>query len=201
MWLYRKGAYFMKIWGRHAIMSEKNTVLGAIVFIVLYLVLSAVLIFVLTKKPPKKEKKCRFDERQIAAQGTAYQAAFWTMLCYSIVYAIVSGAMGIVWCDEFLGIFLGVIVGVTVFFLVCIFRDAYFSPEQSKTSAIVLLNLLCACQGILGINHLLDGTVIENGILTADSTQLFIFLMGLVADAALIVKHRMEKREEEEPEE
>ena len=179
-------------------MTEKKLLLCVILFLALYLAWSAILIAAAAKSRPKTKTKQLFDERQIAAQGTAYKAAFWAMLVYSILYAAVSGAGGIVWCDPFLGIFLGVIVGVTVFAVICIFRDAYFRPDQSRTSMIVLINVICGCQGVLGFMHVSDGTVIEDGVLTADSLQLFLLLTGLILDAAFLVKHRMEKHGEQE---
>ena len=179
-------------------MLEKNLLVCVTVFVTLYLTWSIILICAVAKSVPKNEKKQKYDERQIAAQGAAYKAAFWTMLVYYMLYAIISGAAEIVWCDQFLGIFLGVIVGVTVFALICVFRDAYFRPDQSSASAIILINVICISQGIIGFLHLSDGTVIENGVLSGDAIQLFLLLMGLVLDVAFIVKHRMEKHEEQE---
>lgn len=179
-------------------MSEKNILICVIVFVVIYLIWCGILITAAAKSQPKKKKKQIFDERQIAAQGMAYKWAFWTMLGYYLLYAIICGAMEIVWCDPFLGTFLGVIVGATVFALICVFRDAYFRPDQSRKSEIVIINIICFSQGLIGLMNLFDGTVIEDGVLSSESLQLFMLLMGLVLDAAFIVKHRMEKREEQE---
>ena len=179
-------------------MSAKNILLCVTVFVVIYLIWCGILIAAAAKSQPKKKKKQIFDERQIAAQGTAYKWAFWTMFGYYLLYATVCGAMEIVWCDPFLGAFLGVIVGATVFALICVFRDAYFRPDQSRKSEIVVINLICCSQGLIGLMNLSDGTVIEDGVLSADALQLFLLLMGLVLDVAFIVKHRMEKREEQE---
>ena len=179
-------------------MSEKNVLICVIVFVVIYLIWCGILIAAAAKSEPKKKNRTKYDERQIAAQGMAYKWAFWTMFGYYLLYAIICGAMEIVWCDPFLGAFLGVIVGATVFALICVFRDAYFRPDQSRKSEIVVINLICCSQGLIGLMNLSDGTVIEDGVLSADALQLFILLMGLVLDAAFIVKHRMEKREEQE---
>ena len=178
---------------------SRQVLICVIVFLVIYLGWCAFMIFAVAKSQPEKKKNfAKFDERQITAQGSAYQWAFWVMLVYYILYATVSGAAEIVWCDQFLGMFLGVIVGVTVFALICIFRDAYFRPDQSKASAMLMINILGISQGSLGLMHLSDGTVIENGVLSADALQLFVLLMMLVLDVAFLVKRRMEKREEQE---
>ena len=179
-------------------MSEKKVLICVIVFLVIYLVWCAILIAAVVKSEPKKKKRQVLDERQIAAQGMAYKWAFWTMFGYYLLYAIICGAMEIVWCDPFLGAFLGVIVGATVFALICVFRDAYFRPDQSRRSEIIVVNIICFSQGLIGLMNLFDGKVIEDGVLSSESLQLFLLLMGLVLDAAFIVKHRMEKREEQE---
>ena len=115
-------------------MAEKNLMISVIVFAALYTALSIFLICALAKSAPQKEKKQRFDERQIIAQGTAYKAAFWTMLIYYMLYASISGAAGIVWCDHFLGMFLGVIVGATVFALICVFGTLIFALIKAGPS-------------------------------------------------------------------
>ena len=186
LWKVRKEGIFT---------MNRKVLICLIVFLIIYFAWCALLMFAVAKRKPKREKKYQFDERQVSAQGTAYKWAFWTMLVYYLLYATVSGAAGIVWCDQFFGMFLGVLVGVTAFAMICVFQDAYFRPDQSKASGIILINLLTVCQGIIGLTHLSDGTVIEDGLLTADALQLFILLMGLVLDVAFIVKHSMDKRE------
>ena len=179
-------------------MSEKKILICVIVFVVIYLIWCGILIAAVAKSEPKKKKRQVFDERQIAAQGMAYKWAFWTMCVYYFLYAIVSGAAEIVWCDQYLGMLLGVLVGITVFALFCLFRDAYFRPDQSKAVAIVIINLICLCQGIIGLIHLSEGTLIENGVLSGDCVQFFFVLMAIMLDIGFFIKHRMEKREERE---
>ena len=178
-------------------MSEKKILICVTVFVLVYLVWCAILIYAAAKSRPKAEKKPKFDERQSAAQGMAYKWAFWAILIYYLLYAMVS-SFGVIWCDHFLGAFLGIIVGTTVFAVICIFRDAYFRPGQSRKSGIIMLNIIVVSQGMIGVMHLCDGTVIEDGILSGDAVQLFILLLGLILDIAILVKHRMEKQEEQE---
>ena len=178
--------------------ADKKLLLCVGVFLVLYLGWMAVLIFAATKSEKPTKRAAQFDERQLAAQGAAFKWAFWSMLGYNILYMFICGIGGIVWCDDILSMWLGVIVGTTVFFVICIFRDAYFRPDQGKTGVIVCLNIIGLSQGVLGIEHLVDGTVVENGVLTADSLQLFFLAMLFVADVSLVIKRRMDKREEQE---
>ena len=177
---------------------SRQVLICVIVFLVIYLGWCAFMIIAVAKSEPKKKKKQVFDERQIAAQGMAYKWAFWAMFTYYFLYVIICGGAEIVWCDAYLGMLLGVLFGATVFALVCIFRDAYFRPFTSKASAVAVVNIICFSQGMIGLMHLKDGTVIEGGVLTADAVQLFLLLTGLVLDVAFIVKHRMEKCEAEE---
>lgn len=118
-------------------------------------------------------------------------------MVYYLLYTTVGG-FGIVWCDHLLGGFLGIIVGTTVFAVVCIIRDAYFRPNQSKGSAVAVINIILLCQGVIGVMHLCDGTVVEDGVLSGDAVQLFLLLMLVIIDITFIVKSRMEKREEQE---
>lgn len=179
-------------------MSEKNVLICVIVFVVIYLIWCGILIAAAAKSEPKKKNRTKYDERQIAAQGMAYKWAFWTMFAYYFLYVFICGPANLVWCDQYLGMLLGVIVGATVFVVICIFRDAYIQPGQSKAAGVISINIICFSQGLVGLMHLSDGTVIEDGVLSADAMQLFLLLMGLVVDAAFIVKRRMEQREEQE---
>lgn len=177
-------------------MQERTIFIIVACFVVIYLGYSAVLIISAAKSAPKKKDK--YDERQIAAQGQAYKWAFFSMCVYYLLYVCICGAADLVWCDPFLGAFLGVILGVTVFAVICVMRDAYVAPDQSKTSVLVPINVICVSQGLIGVTHLIQGTVIENGVLSVDSLQLFGLLMGMIVDAAFLVKRRMERREEQE---
>lgn len=163
------------------------------VVLVLYLGFMVLLIAALPKQ--REKKKPQFDERQRLAQGDAYKWSFWAMFTYYTLYVLICGAGDIHWCDEYLGMFLGVILGATVFGTICILRDAYVRLGQSRAAALISSNVIMFSQGFLGLTHLREGTVIENGVLSADALQLFLPLFALTLDVACLIKRRMEKRE------
>ena len=178
-------------------MSEKNLMLCVIVFAVLFLAWSAILISAAAQTPENKKKRW-FDERQLLAQGTAYKTAFWAMLVYYCIQAIITGVAEIVWCDQLLSAFLGVFVGVGSFAVICIIKDAFARLNQSRTGLIVLWNIIGLSQLSLGITHIKDHSLIENGVLSAGCIQFAAMLLVLVIDAAYIVKRCRDKREEQE---
>lgn len=85
------------------------------------------ILFVLYKILRKKKGPCKYDERQLLARGKAYRAAFWTLVAYSLLNGLLFVGTGIRWADEMTVPFIGVCLAATVYAVICILKDAYFS--------------------------------------------------------------------------
>lgn len=101
-----------------------------------------------------KNKRCEYDERQIAARGFAFKAGFITfVLCQLAVFFIelftekplvivVPGMLS--WLEA--------LFALLVFVVFAIFKDAYFSPNKPFTkrwlAIVILFTLLSILRGV-----------------------------------------------------
>lgn len=151
----------------------------------------------LMKRSRKKGPK-EYDERQIQNRGKACQAAYYTLLIYLAAYGFFDAFTGIVWCDRFTGVFLGIVLSVAVYAIICIFKDAYFRAIDSSRAYIILFTVVGLCNAAFGVVKMVEGTFLEEGILTMGGSANFIVgVMLLVVLAVLLVKMAHDRRTEE----
>lgn len=144
----------------------------------------------------KYSGKCKYDERQIAAQGRAYKCAYFTLLIYLLVYGIIC-AMDIIWCETMVGVFTGIVISIAVFAVICIFEDAYFKTFESPRAYILMFTFIGLANVLLGVLHMVDGDFIENGIMGINSMNFIAGLLLLVVDATVLIKRMRDRRAEE----
>jgi len=123
---------------------------------------------------------CRYDERQQAARGRAFRAAFLTHLIYAALVTVLT-AGGASWLDVPEALFLGVVIAVGVFAQVCIWNDAYFELSEKPRATILPLVLLGVLQLLNVWRH-----VAEDGWLPGGRID-FITLMGLSVGALMLL--------------
>lgn len=66
----------------------------------------------------------QFDERQLAARAKAYSSAFFTLLGYLAVVALLDSVAEVRWCDLYTACFLGMMLALDVFAVAAIRSDA-----------------------------------------------------------------------------
>lgn len=141
----------------------------------------------------------KYDERQLLGRGKAYQAGFFTVLIYELLYGVVD-LLGVKWCVNITGIVIGLFLGITVFAVVAIVNDAYMSINEKPNSwlglwsAVILLNLACTAM------QLSEGELIRDGMLTEMWTNALCAAMFLVILVTQLVHNRKLKREAMEEE-
>ena len=158
-------------------------------------VVGLILVAVVCVIVQSKNKKCEYDERQIAMRGLAYKAGFITfILCEAVVFIIeVFKSEALVLFEPGVLSFFIILFSLLVFILVAIFKDAYFSPNKpmSKRWYIVMI--------LLGIISLLRG-------FTADEIWYMVFNFGaggfvMIVMIAIAIKMLISKKTEAEEDE
>nr|WP_326126737.1 hypothetical protein [uncultured Oscillibacter sp.] len=138
-----------------------------------------------------------FDERQERARGVAFKYGFFALMFAIILYGMLDMVLGR-WCDAMAGATLCLCVGITVFAITCILKDAYLSLKESPRYVMTLFAVLSVVNIVLGSIHILDGDMVENGILTFRCTNLVVGLMTTVVLAVYIVNFLLSRRGQEE---
>ena len=164
---------------------------------ILVVALAAAAVGAFVKKRQGKGPK-GYDERQVAAQGRAAKAAYFTLLGYLLLYGFFDVLTEIVWCDRFTGVFVGALISVAVYAVICIMEDAYFRVVDSTRTYIVLFAVVGVFNVALGVAHMVEGDFAENGVLQCqNSMNFFCGLMILTVLGAILVKLYRDKRQGE----
>ena len=138
-----------------------------------------------------------FDERQELARGKAYCYGFFTLMGCLLVWGFTESAVG-VWCDTLTGSALCISISMTVFAVTCIRNDAYLSLKESPRKVMMSFVLVAVANFSIGLIHVVNGTVIEDGRLTTGSVNLMFGVMMLVIMLVYLVDHCLRGREEAE---
>lgn len=155
---------------------------------------AGVLVVVLLFK--KRILDCTFDERQERARGVAFKYGFFALMFSIILYGILDMALGR-WCDAMAGASLCLCAGLTVFAVTCIVKDAYLSLKENPRNIMTLFAVISVVNIAFGAVHILDGDMVENGILTFRCTNLVVGLMTTVVLAVYIVNFLLGRRDGE----
>ena len=162
---------------------------GALVGILL------VILFALWKK--RRGTEPRYDERQVVARAKAAQLALGVLTALMLVNGFVREILQTAWAGPFLEAGTLLMVAATVYGLRCVWTDAYFSRERPKTWARIFA-VMTVLNAALGIVAIVDGDVLEDGLLTYRAANLMIAAMFVALLIAVALKRRKDRREEAE---
>ena len=155
---------------------------------------AGVLVIVLLFK--KRILSCAFDERQERARGVAFKYGFFALMFAIILYGMLDMVLGR-WCDAMAGASLCLCAGITVFAITCILKDAYLSLRENPRYIMTLFAFMSVINIAFGAVHILDGDMVENGILTFRCTNLVVGLMITVVLAVYIVNFLLSRGDQE----
>lgn len=167
--------------------------LGIVVGLLVGLAAGIVLVALLFRK---RVLDCTFDERQERARGVAFKYGFFAMMFAMILYGLLDILLGR-WCDAMAGATLCLCVGILVFAITCILKDAYLSLREKPRYIMTLFAVMSVVNIAFGAVHILDGDMVEGGILTFRCTNLVVGLMTTVVLAVYIVNYLLRDREAE----
>ena len=165
----------------------------------LFGVLAGVLVSLLFVALMKRKKviDCHFDERQELARGQAFKYAFFVLAALGAVY----GALDTIWAlpmDTLTGIFACFCLAMVVFAVACIRKEAYLSLYEKPGKVMALFGGIAALNLGIGAMYLMQGSMVEGGVLTfrAVNPLLGVTLLVIMTVYAL----HLSGREEEEAE-
>lgn len=140
----------------------------------------------------------QFDERQLAARARAYSSAFFTLLGYLAVVAVLDSVAEVHWCDLYTACFLGMMLALDVFAVAAIRSDAYFGIHERPVASIVLFAFVAVLNLGVAIARFAAGEpLLENGLLTRTSSMNLILGIAFVpVTAASIVSAVRARRED-----
>ena len=163
---------------------------GALVGILL------VILFALWKK--RRGTEPRYDERQVVARAKAAQLALGVLAALMLVNGFVREILQTAWAGPFLETVVLLLIAGTVYVLRCVWTDAYFAlREKPKTWGRIFAAMLVV-NVALGVMVILDGDMVEDGLLTFPAANLLIAVMFASLLITMALKRRRDAREEAE---
>ncbi len=160
------------------------------------LALCAVIFFLIRKLTHRQGSK--YDERQQLVRGQCYQAAFWVLAAYLAANGIFNLLTGVEWGDSFTVSFVGFCLAVTVFVVLCIRRDAYFSLNEKPRFYIILFTVIVVIELAATALYIFKGdSFLTDGQLNFRAMNLVIVGMYAVVLPAMLWRLREQKRDEE----
>ena len=170
-----------------------ETVLGALAGLAVAVMLAAVLFRM-------RVLDLTFDERQQRARGVAYKYGFITMMACLALYGGSELLLGR-WCDALAGAVLCMCLGGGVFASTCIVKGAYLSLREKPRQILAILITAAAVNLLCGATRLMEGGLVEDGVLTYRSLNLLLGLLCLVILAVYLIHGAGRDREEAEEDE
>ena len=157
-------------------------------------------ILIAARKMKRRGVRCgAYDERQKAAQGSAYKAAFWTLLIYLFAIALFDLATGVRWCSLFVAGLIGLCLAMGVFSVMCVWSDAYLSIKESPRYMTCLLTALGGINLFIGLWNAFGGEgVVTDGALNHHISSFLVGLLLLSVALALALRGAKLRREEED---
>lgn len=142
----------------------------------------------------KRVIDCHYDERQELARGQAFKYAFFTLAALSAVYGFLDTVL-VLPMDTLAGVFLCFCLAMVVFAVVCIRKEAYLSLYEKPGKVMVLFSGLAAFNIGVGAMYLLEGSMVEDGVLTfrAVSPMLGVMLLVIMVIYAVHLAGRKEE--------
>ena len=167
-------------------------------FAVGILVVAVVIAFIKRRALKRGETPGEYDERQMANRGIAFQRAYITLLVLLLCNGLITGIAGVQWGQPSVEAFVCAMVSVAVFVISCIWRDAYFTANQTPKRYLWIIGAVVACQIPATVMHAVEGTFVEDGLLTIDIMAPCVLVLFAIVLVTLLVKMQRDKREDEE---
>ena len=169
--------------------------IGFSVVILIFLIIAIVL-------KCKNNHATEYDERQLIARHTAYKYSFFTLVFYCILCGMLDIA-DIKWAETVIQMFLGMFISVTVFVVICIFKDAYFGIKKGKNNIYTFLYFSATITVVQIFSFIFNvfidkDPVITNGMLNSNLVPLLCAVTFLIMMIATVIKIVISKKEREE---
>ena len=145
----------------------------------------------------RKGSNFEYDERQQLARGNGFKYAYVTSMVYNGVLCLLTVTGIPVPVEQSVLIMAGILITVLIYAIYCIQHDAYVSLNENANRLMIVFTLLGGINFLIGIMHLIHGTMVKDGILTFHGINLLCGILLLVVAGVLFVHTKLQSGEEE----
>ncbi len=147
-----------------------------------------------------RDCECEYDERQLLARNSAYKGAFFTLAAYCLLCGLM-GIWELEWAMLSVQMIAGMLLSATVFVIICIFKDAYFTGKgNTMVSFLVFSIFMCAIQTFSFVMSVfVDGeSIFTDGVLNVQIIAALCAVVFLSCAVATTIKMIMNRKSCEE---
>lgn len=137
-----------------------------------------------------------YDEMQLKIRANGYKLGFFTVLALLALLMVLSetGLSSVV--SPSLALFAVLMAGVITFAVYCILHEAFLSVGNQGKSYLAVFTIVIACNAAVAVVRLLNGEIMENGLVTLDFGAPALVCVGfLAALIALLIKMARVRKE------
>lgn len=139
--------------------------------------------------------RCKWDERQLLIRGNGYKYAFFTVIILLILYVLLGESIVRFPMNYQATSFCIIVLGVAVDVVYCIWKGAYFSLNENRKRVLILFAVVGAFNMAIGIRNIMSGEALTDGVLNADSMNLFCGLLFVIIFLTLLFRMVIPDRE------
>lgn len=114
-----------------------------------------------------------YDERQVLARGRAFMWGFFSLMISLMVYGLADMIVE-PWCDTLTGCIICICVSLLVFASICIRQDAFAGIGRNRKRNQTVLLVLTLVNLMFGMMRVIDGELLEDGVLCFRSVSLIV---------------------------
>ena len=164
-------------------------ILSAVIFAVLLVLLGVIMFFIVSKKAGGM----KYDERQVAGRGKAFEAGFYTTLICSAMVSLLE-YFEVLTESVFVWHILALMVGVTAFALTAIHYEAYVSMTDTPRRFVVMGTCFTVAMLLSALGNFLQESETNHEL---GWINLMLAAVWVLIVAALLI-HNRKKAEDEE---
>ena len=147
-----------------------------------------------------KKYKTEYDERQLRVRGDAYRYAFYTVVIYEAILAVLAVGDITLPIQGYLVHFAGILLGCLVLSGYSIWKDAWWGINNNRKRYAVIF-IICAVLNLIPvIGSIATGTLMQEGQLMSPFLNVMVCIMLLLVGIELLVKNLMDKNSGKEEE-
>ena len=171
--------------------------LGVVLGVFIAGIIGVVFIFVM-KRYTKTDNSitCKYDERQQLVRGTGFKYGFFSLIFYNVAAAILISIEKKQYVDHPTLMLLGILFGIFIYVAYCVWHESYFSLNDNPKRVIVVFVLLALLNFGVGYRALRQGVLLEDGMLTVNSFNIFCGIFLLLLFFVMVAKHICKRNEE-----
>lgn len=148
-------------------------------------------------KVKKDGSNFEYDERQQVARGYGFKYGYVTSIIYNAVLCFIAMLGNPLPVDMSVLILAGILLSVLVYVVYCIWHDAYVSLNENANRLMVVFTIIGGVNLLIGIMHIVEGTMIEDGIITFRCINLLCGIMMLMVTGILFAHTKLQKGEDD----